>query len=299
MKQCNDCGLDMPLEREYCPHCGRPRLFPNVDAAATASEREALQHRYDRALAVAAQRHCEGQVKAFEAIVTQDSQAVMACELSKLMPMGTGDRTVYLTFYELAQFRFPTPPAKAGDRDWDRIRAVCETALFGDTVKRQIHYAALSIDGRGLPNYGKCTIILRTDMIAHRASVFEENNVLFMKRHGTTTFESDRLPKGYRSTWNDRGRLCVAKLADKIKPDTNAADFAELLIEPGENSLDDAFVEVHIFGPMTFHTFKEVTLTTSQAAPRKRKRPRARQGNTRNQSLREALTKANVVFKEV
>jgi hypothetical protein len=93
--------------------------------------------------------------------------------------------------------------------------------------------------------------------------------------------------------------LCVAKLVDKIKPDMNVADFANILIEPGGNSADDTFVEVHIFGPMTFYTFEKVTLITSQTAPKKRKRSRNRRGNTRNKSLREALIKANVIFKEV
>ena len=299
MKQCRECSLEMPLERDYCPHCGRPRLFPNVDAASTTNEQEALQRRYDSALQAAAQRGCEAQVQAFETAVAQDSQAVMACRQSKLSPMATGDRTLYTTFYELAQFRLLAPPDKEDDPNWNWIRAVSETALFGDAVKRQIHYAALSLNGEGLPNYGECTIILQADMIAHRASVFEENNVLFMQRHGVTIFESDRLPTGYRSSWEDRGRLCVAKLADRIQADTNADDFASILIEPGAASADDAFVEVHIFGPMTFHTFQKVTLKTPPASSGKRKRNRNRRGNTGIQALREALSQANVEFEVV
>jgi tetratricopeptide (TPR) repeat protein len=123
---------------------------------------------------------------------------------------------------------------------------VAETALFGDQYKKRIHYAALTLDGRALSSYGECSVLLRESMIAHRSSVFEQNSLLFMKRHNVKLFEVDRLPVGHRAAWADRGRLAVAKLASQITSRTKKDEFASTLMHAATNRTEalSAYEEV-------------------------------------------------------
>ena len=105
-------------------------------------------------------------------------------------------------------------------------------------------------------------------MIAHRASVFDENSVLFMERHGVKASRKPGIPKGFRATWNERDKLCIAKLAERIDSSTTPNQYSGLLLKQGVSPENDEFVEVHIFGPITVLTMAEVTVTVPQARPR-------------------------------
>jgi hypothetical protein len=144
---------------------------------------------------------------------------------------------------------------------------VTDEALFPN-YKEEIRFAALSLNGMGLSNYGDCFVVLRTEMIAHRASVFEENSVLFMKHHDIKVSKAHELPPGYRATWGERAKLCVAKLADRIDAATPRGAYSRILLRPGSASEGDDFVEVHVWGPMTIRTVERVIFNkpTSRAA---------------------------------
>jgi hypothetical protein len=201
-------------------------------------------------------------VESFETEVS-GARAVIARPVGEFQRLSTGDNEVYATFYNLlrAGVRLPT-----GDK-WNRLRHVTDDALFPD-YKEHIRFAALSLDGNGLPNYGECFIVLRTEMIEHRASVFEENSVLFMERHDIKVSKVNELPAGYRATWDERGKLCVAKLAGSIDAATPRGAYSGILLRPGSASEDDDFVEVHVWGPMTIRTVERVIFNkpTSRAA---------------------------------
>ncbi len=142
---------------------------------------------------------------------------------------------------------------------WDPMRRIAEEALFPG-YKEEIRFAALTLDDRGPPSYGSCFITLRTPMIAHRATVFEENNVLFFKQRDLPFSKLADLPKGFRATWDDRGKLCLAKLGGALQPATTEADFPRLLLRPGKTTADDDFVEVHVWGPITIRTIEKIVL---------------------------------------
>lgn len=204
---------------------------------------------------LAARAYGEEEVRAldnFEAEVSK-SRAVIARPVGELQRLSTGDNEIYATFYNLlrAGVRLPT-----GDK-WDTLRRVTDEALFPG-YKDDIRFAALSLDGNGLPNYGECFVVLRTEMIAHRASVFEENSVLFMERMDVRVSKANDLPRGRRATWDERGKLCVAKLADRIDASTQSGAYSGILLRPGSASEDDDFVEVHVWGPMTIRTVERV-----------------------------------------
>jgi hypothetical protein len=89
--------------------------------------------------------------------------------------------------------------------------------------------------------------------------VFEENSVIFFSKHFRRDLDDEpRLPRGYRATWGERGKLCVAKLAERIDAATSPGAYSGLLLRPGSTSEDGDFVEVHVWGPMTIRTVERV-----------------------------------------
>ena len=263
---CECCELPVPLSWRCCPHCARPGLFPNVRQAEVQEEQDKLDERYKEAIQSATQRNREDIVRDFENAIGA-SRAVINRFLGEVQRLATSDKELYTTYYELRGLRLPRGSSVPDGPNWDVLRAVADTALFGDENKKEIRFAALTLDDLGLQNYGECSLVLRDNMIAHRASVFEENSILFMIHHQIEIGRSDNLPKGYRSTWDGRSKVCVAKLSSQITPTTQPDDFPKLLLQQGETSVDDKFVEVHIFGPMTIRTFAHVVITRRRQRP--------------------------------
>lgn len=243
---CHDCGFEIPPEKNHCPHCGRPGLFPNVRAAQSAAEATALDERYQRALQDAAARGAGGAVADFEAAVGK-AKAVMSRPFRELDRLASSDKELFSTFYKLldAEVRLPH------GNQWDGLRRLADEALFPG-YKEEIRFAALTLDGAGLPSYGECSFLLRDDMIAHRASVFEENSTLFAKRH------SYELPPGYRASWSERAKLGTAKLAHELEAATTPDRFPAILLRAGATGEDDHFIEAHIWGPLSARSLERV-----------------------------------------
>jgi len=235
-----------------CVHCARPQFFPNVDEANTPEERAALDQRYQNARIRTSARAAVPVLDRFEATAPQ---AVLSCQLQRITTLIDGENDLYSTFHQRRQLRASVP--SGGSIDWDELRLQTERKLFGDNMK-QIHYATLTLSDNGPSPYGSCHIFLKESMIAHRASVFEENSVLFMRAKNVTIWGA--LPAGYRTTWADRMKLAAAKLADKLTSTTTNADFADILLNPGTTTADGDFIEVHVFGTMTLRTFERIVI---------------------------------------
>lgn len=252
---CPHCKINIPPWADVCPHCGKSLSPPNVRVAKGTEERAALEQRYRSAKADSAARGDSKALDDFEAAL-ENSVAVIARPVRVLQQMVERDNAIYGTFYQMveAELIFPT------DDKWTRAREIADTILF-PYYKSHVRFAALSMDGLGLVNYGECSVILRADMVSHRATVFEENSTLFMKHHRIKASEPENLPRGYRAAWEDRAKLCVAKLAAKINSRTLANEYPGILLNQGATTEDDEFVEVHVWGPMTVHTFDRVAIS--------------------------------------
>jgi hypothetical protein len=261
-RECASCKNSIPPHVIVCPHCGKQVGYPNVDAAADARERDALQLRYGEAFRDADSRGVADTLKRFEHAMA-GTVAVMARSHLYLQLLVNGHNEIYSTYYKLTESEVRLPE---GDK-WDVLRGVVDSALFPN-YREEIRFAALSLDGVGLSNYGDCSIKLRTDKIAHRATVFEENSITFMDRHNILVGETHKLPRGYRATWDERARLCVAKLYKYIDSSTQRDSYANILLHQGATSEDDQFVEAHIYGPMTALTIEEVIMTPGKRAPK-------------------------------
>src|SRR5215208_6385612 len=216
---CGSCGGPVPLEWVRCPHCALPGLFPNVRAAREKAPE--LEERYRTAMSKAAARGCTANLKDFEA-VAGTSHAVIARPIEDVMRLAGSDRQLYATFYELTQGE---SRLSFGD-DWDRKRRIADEALFPG-YKEKIRFAALSLDGSGVPEFGACSLSLREELIAHRASVFEDNSAVLLHQRGYGE------PPASRATWEERGKLCAAKAASEIGPNTGPSEFPGILLRRG------------------------------------------------------------------
>ena len=259
---CPECGNEIQQPAERCPHCGRPGYFWNVIMAMESAEREALERRYQTVKRDATSRGADGPLQDFENAIAR-SKAVIARSEGEVLRLATSTRQLYSTYYQHIEAGVRLPD---GD-EWDVLRELADTVLF-PKYKKDMRFGALSLDGIGLSNYGSCSIVLRNELISYRTSVFEENSALFMERHDIKISRNPNLPKGYRATWGDRAKLCIAKVSPRIDSTTNSDKYSELLLLEGATSEGDEFVEVHIWGPMTVLTMERVIVTAPQSSKR-------------------------------
>ena len=260
MPDCSYCKNQIPQPASCCPHCGRWAQYWNVLNADKADERTALKGRYDAAKADALARGADAAVQNFETAVA-GSKAVIARSIEEVQRLANSTRELFGPYYRLVEAGLKLPD---GD-EWDMARQLTDTVLFPHH-KEHIRFAALSFDGLGLSKYGGCSIQIRDEMIAHRASVIEENSVLFMERHNVKVSRNPSVPKGYRAPWAERDKICTAKLAARIDSTTTPNQYSKLLLKQGISSADDEFVEVHIWGPMSVLSIEKVTITDPKGA---------------------------------
>jgi len=260
---CPDCNNNIPQPASCCPHCGgRSGIFWNVIRANRDDERAALQSRYDAAKADARSRGADLMVDDFEKAIA-GSNAVLARSEIDVQRLANSSNHLHGTGYKEVEAGLRLPESD----EWNAARGLADVLLFAD-YRQHIRFASLSLDGAGLSKFGSCSITLREDMIAHRASVLDENSVLFIERHQVTASRTPGVPKGYRAAWSERNKLCIAKLAERVDATTNPNQYSGLLIKQGATPEDDEFVEVHIFGPITVLTMAEVTVSIPKARPR-------------------------------
>ena len=251
---CDWCGYGVWLELEHCPHCARPGLFPNVRTAQLSDHRNALDLRYQTAVAEASGRGAT--------IASQESRPPWWARGPWWRGRSSRSTVSRPPTASLSDF------LRAARRPAPRRRRLEPFAAGGgrDVVPRQHGQGPFRRVVAGAYRPHQLWRVLgglagRHD--SYRATVFEENSAQLLKRRG---YEE---PPGSRALWDERAKLCVAKLAEQIEPATPAEDFAGVLLQGGATSGEDRFVEVHIWGSMTHRAFARVTLTPGLTKPRK------------------------------
>ncbi len=132
------------------------------------------------------------------------------------------------------------------DNKYDKSRGSVDSLLFPE-YSEKIIFAALSLNELGIPYYGDYSVGIKEDAIAKRATVFHENSYKFVETRNVNV--ASGIPAGYRSTWEYRGRLAVAKHCQEIDEGVENKNFNSILLKPaadGEGN-DGDFVEVHIY----------------------------------------------------
>jgi hypothetical protein len=192
-----------------------------------------------------------------------ESQAVIAQREQSLVLLFDKDCGLFKTFYR----QLDDGEREPLDNGFDQQRQGVDATYFPHYFK-EIHFAALSLNGCGLESYGEWHLTLRTPTIAHRSSVFEENTLVFTQKHGVNPVDGP--PAGYRAAWDARQRLAVAKLGDAIDGTTAPRDYPGILMKQTGQTDQDDFIEVHIYGTLDERCIESFRL------PRKPKNKEAR-----------------------
>jgi hypothetical protein len=212
-------------------------------------------------MADAENRGAASEVLAFEqAMLT--SRAVAARPVYEIERLAQSDSSIYPTYYGVLAGDHRVP----ADDPWTYIiRPRADATLFPGYFEK-LRCATLSMDDTGAASYGGARagfIIFREAMIAHRTTVFEMNATLWAQNNVKSNDQNITIPRGYRATWQDRGRLAVAKLASQICAGASIDEMARLVVVQADSSTEEQFIEVHICGQMTRKTIESVTMKRS------------------------------------
>jgi hypothetical protein len=237
----------------FCPTCSTDWGFPNVRIATQETELAALAKRFDEAKRNAQRNGCEGPFDSFTATVEQSSHVVVALGTLEARKFLSDPRAIYQSYDTLVEVGSRTPAPLADDVN----RQVAGSHLFG-CFKGEIRYGALSLDGSGLPSYGKVYFRLRDIAIEKRVSLLESNSFSFVKSHRLTLGKS--VPLGFRCGWRDRHRLAAAKVQPKLRRSHSKADWPRLLLAASSSNdrSKDVFIEAHIFGGFDSEAVEDV-----------------------------------------
>jgi hypothetical protein len=248
---CTSCGARVPPNQRSCPACLADCGFPNVRFAQQPREVAALDIRVKDASVSCEARKCQSIFEEF-GIAVAGSRSVMARSIGDLHSWVSRENSLYITYHHQIGSGQRIPD----DNKWDQGRDAAESTIHPN-YHREINYACLSLDGAGLNAWGSYHVVLRDSLTAHRSSVFEENVFTFCKKHGVIA--GDPPPLGYRSGWNERGRLGQAKLHSRLSASTKSTDLPGILIDQGTSTGSAEYVEVHIFGALHRNAIESVT----------------------------------------
>ncbi len=244
------CTSPVPANRKDCPACGRDCGFPNVRLAAAPEEVAALEIRVADAYASTAARNCSAQLDEFGNSVSH-SHAVIARSLKVVDDLTHSDRNYYTSYQAQVQAGSRDPE----DNNWDKVRTQYESALYPN-FQEKIIFACLTLSEEGMSGYGGFSILLKDEMIGHRASLFEENPHSFIDRHNILM--NKPIPPGYRAVWDTKSDLAKAKLHHKISPNTTIVDHPKILQTDNGGTGDSDFIEVHIYGSLNRQAISKV-----------------------------------------
>jgi hypothetical protein len=250
---CHNSGITPELDR--CVHCGFDLGFPNVRAARATDEQNALVARYDAQLDSIPDKRVRETVLRFQRCVERESSVVVNKTAQALAEMLSSERDLFVPYYKLVEIDRRVPNLD----DWNRWRPLVDQILFPQYYE-EIRFASLTLDDLGVISYGPFTIHLDEELISARSSVFECNSIVFVRDKFAVFNANLQLPPGFRSTWEDRGKLAVAKYGSELAEDTDDEEFPRILLRNDDNESKDEFLEVHIWGPITEPAIKTVVL---------------------------------------
>ncbi|WP_157668165.1 hypothetical protein [Croceicoccus marinus] len=248
--KCKECDTEIPYAVRNCVGCGRDVGCPNVRAADTKDEIEALQERVRYAQLAAKQRGCANELEAF-GTASSDSSAVTTLKISSLDSMVSQSLGM-VSYYKMVRAGIRNPE----DNEFDANRGRIDGTVNPHGVHEEIQYAVLSLDGQGVSWYGDYSVTLKENMVEDRASVFEENPFRFCDKYPISPTGS--VPHGFRASWARRAELAMAKLHPRIQAGMTDVDFPPILVEQGVKSADSDFIEVHIYGVLHARAIERV-----------------------------------------
>jgi len=238
---CPHCSSteQIPLSADRCPSCQKELTAPNVRAAQSLEEKQGLGKRLSVAEDDASARDCLDVLEKFGDAVGS-SEVAICRPLGIIISLVNDPNQLYSTFYNQMDGKQRLPEGN----EYDGMRGAID-ALFFPHYHQKIVFGALTLDGKGVTGYGGTTMILREEMIGHRASLFDTNTLTFAKKQGLQA--AGPVPVGFRAEWMERSKIAKAKLHYKITPTTDPTEYAGILLEKDNSSTEPDFIEVHVY----------------------------------------------------
>lgn len=82
--------------------------------------------------------------------------------------------------------------------------------------------------------------------LEQRMILLEQNSFHLYEAHGLTESEKG-LPSGHVAVWENRDKLAVAKLGQRLTSDMEDAEISDLLLYRGTHPQNDDYIEVAIY----------------------------------------------------
>jgi hypothetical protein len=246
---CGNCGKPIDFHRTTCLACGHFLGYPNVRKA------EAMQADLDRnCTAAVADADARGVRPLLDGLATllASSSAVVAMPVNVLRAMTLG--AAYRSYHRA----LADDLRGAAEEIYHRHRGVVDEAVHPG-YSADITNAAISVDGRGLNNYGEITLRIGDVFIADRATVLRENAFAFYERYDLGRRDAQEVP-GWRCVWQRRADLGVAHLTPYLTSATPVTSLPSLVLQSGTGRDNDRFMEVHIFGMVPLAAVEDVSL---------------------------------------
>ena len=257
--ECPVCHEQVRPHERHCVACQTDCGFPNVRAASEDDEQQALDQRVREAENRADANGTRPILDKLRAAAGR-TKAVRVRSLGDVYALVQRDDQLFGTFHDLKGAGLLRPSAT----EIEASRQSAEPLVFLNYHER-IQFAALTLDDQAPFNYGNCAMVFQEAKIAHRATVFEENCVLFCRRHHLGPAQPT-VPPGHRATWERRADLIVAKLGPRLVPGSNESGFAALLLSIGSDPTQDDFVEVHIYERIHRSALEYVVVKVTRAS---------------------------------
>jgi hypothetical protein len=257
--KCPTCSEEVRPHERHCEACRTDCGFPNVRAAEQNDEKRALAGRVADAERQAGNNGTAPLLAKLRAAARR-SRAVRVRSLDEVYALVKRDDTLMGNFYDLKGAGLLRPSAT----EMEAARQSAEPLVFLN-YQEKIQFAALTLDDTALFTYGNCAMIFQEAKIANRATVFEENCVLFCQRRDFGP-SRPKIPPGYRATWPQREDLVVAKLGPRLGVHMQESDLPSILISSGSDPSKDDFVEVHIYDRLHRSALDYVVVRSRRAA---------------------------------
>lgn len=248
---CPKCGVEASQSLRHCPTCGIDLGCPNVRAATTQAEANALSARFKIAYDKAEEHGLSTQFNALVAAVNSASHVVVAMPPLYARSFLTDPRMLYANYESLVGAESRTPAPFENDSE----RFSVSGKLFASYAPH-IRYGVLSLDGIGLKTYGLVFLTLRDVAIEQRVSFLHENSYLFLDNLRLTVREE--IPRGFRSSWQNRAELAAAKIEPMLNVGSSPSEWAGQLVVQGATRAEDSCIEAHIFGSFNVDSIQSV-----------------------------------------
>jgi len=262
--QCRSCGAPLDWTARDCPSCNSDNGYPNVRQCDASNEREELNKRYRAAYARAEERDQATKFRKVEASISKDSGVVVSMPPEILRNMCAKPKAVFVNYETLVGSGIQA----AAPQDTDCARRATVGKLFGSYAK-DIRYGALSCSCFGVARYGVAHCRLKDVSISARTTFLHEDSIQFCDRPGNR--DQVAIPAGYRSTWNDRHLLSMAKLEDRLEDFDEFSDDVNGLLISSDSDGNLDYIEAHIHGPFTVHSIESISLSESPTAKHQEK----------------------------